>query len=93
MKVLDSIMRYGTLFKAQCGGLRWLYSEDEVSMASAFVLTWHASMINESLRQVEVPSGQGAAAHRRRRWNLSLRFELTAAPTVVTMRFTNPMMD
>lgn len=54
-------------------------------MASPFVFTWHASMINELLCQVEVPSGQRAAARRRSRWSLRLRFDLTAAQTVSNM--------
>lgn len=60
-------MRYSTLFKAQCPPC--LYSEDEVSMASSFVLTWHASMINELLRQVAMPNGHGALARKEcRNW-------------------------
>lgn len=77
--MLDSIIRYSTLFKVQCGSLPQLCSEDEVSMASSFVFMWHASMINELLHQVEVPNGQRAAAHRMCRWSLSFGFDLTAA--------------
>lgn len=54
-------MRYGALFQAQCASLRWLRSEDEVSMASSFVSAWRASAVNESLDRAETAAVRGEA--------------------------------
>lgn len=58
MKVLNSIMRYSTLFKAQCVSLRWLNSQ-KMKLAWPHLLCSHGVHVGKELQQ---PGGAGGVS-------------------------------